>query len=130
MQSPVLTVDAPVTLEAAHRLMLQRDPQHLPVRREGRLVGTIADRKIRPATAQPVVGRALEAIGALPILQEAELAGIDLLNALLKPSGRREERPGERARLSGALAQQNARTHPSGPQAVTAWPPGIPSKGL
>ncbi|WP_027883404.1 CBS and ACT domain-containing protein [Meiothermus rufus] len=205
MHSPVLTVDASVTLEAAYHLMLQRNIRHIPVTQEGRLVGMITDRDIRLATSpfapqgpyptdtpvgtvmtQPVItGDALDPveeaarvmrerkIGALPILEGQEIVGIvtgiDLLDALLrltgvqKPSGRLEvcldDRPGELARLSSALAQQNINIHslltyPSGPDTVTTvvrvgtlevrklaqtlrqqgfevqWPPEIPSKGL
>ncbi|WP_297853095.1 CBS and ACT domain-containing protein [Meiothermus sp.] len=51
MHSPVLTVDASVTLEAAYHIMLQRNIRHIPVTREGRLVGMITDRDIRLATS-------------------------------------------------------------------------------
>lgn len=205
MNSPVLTVDATVTLEAAYHIMLQRNIRHIPVTQEGRLVGMITDRDIRLATspfatggAQPTdtpVGRVMaqpvitgdpldpveeaarvmrqRKIGALPILEGEALVGIvtgiDLLDALLrltgveKPSGRLEvcldDRPGELARLSGELAQQQINIHslltyPSGEGTVTTvvrvdtldvrkiarslrqkgfavqWPPEIPSKGL
>ncbi len=205
MHSPVLTVEASVTLEAAYHIMLQRNIRHIPVMREGRLVGMITDRDIRLATspfaaggAQPIdtpVGQVMahpvvtgdpldpveeaarvmreRKIGALPILEGPELVGIvtgiDLLDALLrltgveKPSGRLEvcldDRPGELARLSGELAQQNINIHslltyPCGEGTVTTvvrvgtldtrkiarelrqqgydvrWPPEIPSKTL
>ncbi len=205
MHSPVLTVDASVTLEAAYHLMLQRNIRHIPVTQEGHLAGMITDRDIRLATspfavggakpidtpvgqvmARPVItGDPLDPveeaarvmrqrkIGALPILEGQEIVGIvtgiDLLDALLrltgvqKPSGRLEvcldDRPGELARLSSALAQQNINIHslltyPSDPDTVTTvvrvgtlevrklaqtlrqqgfevqWPPEIPGKGL
>lgn len=51
MHSPVLTVDEGATLEAAYALMLQRSFRHIPVTREGKLVGMITDRDIRLATS-------------------------------------------------------------------------------
>ncbi|GIW34726.1 CBS and ACT domain-containing protein [Meiothermus sp.] len=51
MHSPVLTVDASVTLEATYHIMLQRNIRHIPVMKEGRLVGMITDRDIRLATS-------------------------------------------------------------------------------
>lgn len=205
MHSPVLTVEASVTLEAAYNIMLQRNIRHIPVMKEGRLVGMVTDRDIRLATSpfapggaksietpveqvmtHPVfTGEPLDAveeaarvmrerkIGALPILEGQVLVGIvtgiDLLDALLrltgvqKPSGRLEvcldDRPGELARLSGELAQQNINIHslltyPCGEGTVTTvvrigtldvrkiardlrqkgydvrWPPEIPRKSL
>jgi len=205
MNSPVLTVEASVTLEEAYHIMLQRNIRHIPVMWEGRLVGMITDRDIRLATSpfapggakstaipveevmtQPVftaepldpveeAARVMRErkIGALPILEGERLVGIvtgiDLLEALLrltgveKPSGRLEvcleDRPGELARLSSELAQQNINIHslltyPYGEGTVNTvvrvgtldtrkvarslrqkgfkvqWPPEIPSKSL
>jgi len=194
-----------VTLEEAYHIMLQRNIRHIPVMREGRLVGMITDRDIRLATGPFALGGARSTdtpveevmtqpvftaepldpveeaarvmrertIGALPILEGEQLigivTGIDLLEALLrltgveKPSGRLEvcleDRPGELARLSSELAQQNINIHslltyPYGEGTVNTvvrvgtldthklarslrqkgfkvqWPPEIPSKSL
>jgi len=58
MNSPVLTVEASVTLEEAYHIMLQRNIRHIPVMREGRLVGMITDRDIRLATSPFALGGA------------------------------------------------------------------------
>ncbi|MBF6594570.1 MAG: CBS domain-containing protein [Thermaceae bacterium] len=51
MHSPVLTVDETVSLEAAYAIMLQRNIRHIPVTREGQVVGMVTDRDIRLATS-------------------------------------------------------------------------------
>ena len=61
MNSPVLTVDVLVTLEAAYHIMLQRNIRHIPVTYEGRLAGMITDRDIRLVTSPFAAG------GAKPI---------------------------------------------------------------
>ncbi|RDI95998.1 CBS domain-containing protein [Meiothermus sp. QL-1] len=51
MNSPVLTVEGQVSLEAAYHQMLRHNIRHIPVVEAGRLVGMITDRDIRLATS-------------------------------------------------------------------------------
>jgi acetoin utilization protein AcuB len=51
MSSPVVTVDAEASLSSAYAVMRDRDIRHLPVVREGRLVGVVTDRDLRLATS-------------------------------------------------------------------------------
>lgn len=51
MKSPVLTVDEAMSLEQTYHQMLQRRIRHIPVTREGQLVGMVTDRDIRLATS-------------------------------------------------------------------------------
>jgi acetoin utilization protein AcuB len=51
MKSPVLSVGPETTLEEAYRLLLEKGIRHLPVLKDGKLLGIITDRDIRLATS-------------------------------------------------------------------------------
>ena len=51
MKSPVLSVGPETTLEEAYRLLLKKGIRHLPVVKDGKLLGIITDRDIRLATS-------------------------------------------------------------------------------
>jgi acetoin utilization protein AcuB len=51
MKSPVLSVGPETTLEEAYRLLLEKGIRHLPVVKDGKLLGIITDRDIRLATS-------------------------------------------------------------------------------
>jgi Predicted transcriptional regulator, contains C-terminal CBS domains len=44
MKSPVLSVGPETTLEEAYRLLLEKGIRHLPVLKDGKLLGIITDR--------------------------------------------------------------------------------------
>ena len=51
MKSPVLSVGPEMTLEEAYRLLLEKGIRHLPVVKDGKLLGIVTDRDIRLATS-------------------------------------------------------------------------------
>jgi acetoin utilization protein AcuB len=51
MKSPVLSVGPETTLEEAYRLLLEKGIRHLPVLKNGKLLGIVTDRDIRLATS-------------------------------------------------------------------------------
>lgn len=51
MRSPVVTITPGTTLEDAYRTMNEKGIRHLPVLREGKLVGIVTDRDLRLATS-------------------------------------------------------------------------------
>jgi acetoin utilization protein AcuB len=51
MKSPVDVADVDCTLAAAYALMRERGIRHLPVTRQGKLVGIVTDRDLRLATS-------------------------------------------------------------------------------
>jgi acetoin utilization protein AcuB len=64
MKAPVTVADVAGTLAAAYSLMQERRIRHLPVVREGKLVGVVTDRDLRLATS---------ALAAKPFSPEARL---------------------------------------------------------